>query len=118
MLLSSISNINVAIKKNQLVVFEKFSPQLLNVLKALWLKKLITGYTLLENKVKIVLKYSRGVPVVRLFKIISKPGNKIYKKLKEKNCLFVISNSSLGICITDTSIKGTLSGKILFKIII
>jgi len=108
----------VALKKNSLIVFEKYNPQLISLLDSLWKKKLIIGYSIVNKSIKIILKYIKGISLIKSFKIVSKPSNKIYKKSKEKNFLYVLSNSQLGICILDNMNKDTSYGKIIFKIII
>ena len=118
MLITSLSNINVAIKKNSLVVFEKYSLQLIKLLNLLWKKKLIIGYIIINDKIKILLKYNRSSPLIKEFKIVSKPSNKRFKKIKDKFSLYILSNSKLGLCITSTLSRHTLYGTILFKIII
>jgi len=117
MLINNIANINVALKKKSLIIFEKYNSQLIRLLNILWKKKLIIGYTLVNTGIKIVLKYNKSEPLIKSLQIVSKPGTKKYKKLKEKNHLYILSNSHQGICIVDTLNKDTLYGKMLFRII-
>jgi hypothetical protein len=118
MLFNSIANINVALKKNSLIVFEKHNIQLISLLDLLWKKKLIIGYSIFNKRIKIVLKYTKGVSLIKSLKIGSTPSNKLYKKAKEKNFLYVLTNSKLGICIVDNLNRDTSYGKIIFRIII
>jgi ribosomal protein S8 len=83
MLIKDFANINVALKKRCLISFERYSIQLIKILSMLWKKRLILGYTLEKNRVKIILKYTRGIPIIKSFKIMSKPSKKLYKKKKK-----------------------------------
>jgi small subunit ribosomal protein S8 len=55
-------------------------------LNILWDEGFISGYKILENdsnKLKIILKYNNGKPVINSLKFMSKPGRKIYYSLKQ-----------------------------------
>tara|TARA_Y100001960_G_C14563407_1_gene771987 strand:+ start:81 stop:479 length:399 start_codon:yes stop_codon:yes gene_type:complete len=56
------------------------------------------------NQIKIELKYHQGEPVIKKIKRISKPGIRVYSKIKELPKPY----GGLGICIISTS-KGVMS---------
>ena len=56
------------------------------------------------NNIKIDLKYYNGIPVIKKIKRISKPGIRVYSKIKELNKPY----GGLGISIISTS-KGVMS---------
>lgn len=73
----------------------------------------------------IFLKYLDGVPVLKEFKLISKPTKRIYINSKEfchkfsKEGLFLISTSQYGIILTNSTSKVfPVSGEVLAKLII
>jgi ribosomal protein S8 len=117
-IIKSISNINIALNKKALVVFEKYNPQLVILLDVLWKKRLIAGYSIHNTFIKIVLKYNKSLPLIKKLKLISKPSRKLYKKITHKNKFFLMSNSEKGFCILDEENTNSLSGKVLYEIII
>ena len=56
------------------------------------------------NNIKIDLKYYKGMPVIKKIRRISKPGIRVYSKIKELNKPY----GGLGISIISTS-KGVMS---------
>ena len=56
------------------------------------------------NNIKIDLKYYNGIPVIKKIRRISKPGIRVYSKIKELNKPY----GGLGISIMSTS-KGVMS---------
>lgn len=52
-------------------------------LKILWDEGYILGYTIQNDKLKIYLKYTNNVPAINSMSLISKPGRKIYLKIKQ-----------------------------------
>jgi small subunit ribosomal protein S8 len=58
------------------------------------------------NNIKIDLKYYNGIPVIKKIKRISKPGIRVYSKIKELNKPY----GGLGISIISTS-KGVMSDR-------
>ena len=111
LLIRSISNINDAITKKSLILFENYNSSLVKVLTVLWKNGLIVGYTLKNNLIKIVLKYNTsGNPVIRYLKVLSKSS--ILKTIKKKKTseIILISNSTVGYTL-DIS-----CGKLILKI--
>ncbi len=58
------------------------------------------------NNIKIDLKYYKGMPVIKKIRRISKPGIRVYSKIKELNKPY----GGLGISIISTS-KGVMSDR-------
>merc|ERR1739845_204284 len=71
------------------------------LLEILWDEGYILGYKVLpvENKLKIYLKYKKGVPVIRSIESISRPGLRVYCSLKdlEQFRSFTILTTNLGL---------------------
>ena len=81
----------------------------LNVLKVLKEEGYIRDFALENNengmnKIKIELKYNNGKPVIKKIKRVSKPGIRVYSKIRE----LPISYGGLGISILSTP-KGIMS---------
>jgi len=80
-----------------------------NVLKVLKDEGYIRSYNNVDikegiSKIKIELKYHEGLPVIKKIKRISKPGIRVYSKIKE----LPITYGGLGISIISTP-KGVMS---------
>ena len=80
-----------------------------NVLKVLKDEGYIRSYNNVDikegiSKIKIELKYHEGVPVIKRIKRISKPGIRVYSKIKELSKPY----GGLGISIISTP-KGVMS---------
>ena len=101
----------------------KFRAKILEVLKE---EGYISDYKISSNKnnksfLIVNLKYSNGVPVIKEIRRVSKPGRRVYSKIKDLERNF----DGLGISILSTS-KGVLSdneardekvgGEILWKV--
>ncbi|MBD42167.1 MAG: 30S ribosomal protein S8 [Alphaproteobacteria bacterium MarineAlpha5_Bin12] len=91
------------------VTYCLFSKLNLNVLKVLKEEGYIRDFISEEiegekSKIKIELKYSEGQPVIKKIKRISKPGIRVYSKIKE----MPRSYGGLGISIISTP-KGVMS---------
>ncbi|WP_343189271.1 30S ribosomal protein S8 [Buchnera aphidicola (Chaitoregma tattakana)] len=98
----SISDMFTKIRNGQfsrkVYVIVKFSNFKKSILKVLKKEGYISNY-IIENNIKIFLKYFNGKPVIENIKKISKPSLRIYKN--KKNIQKVISG--LGISIISTS---------------
>ena len=80
-----------------------------NVLKVLKNEGYIRDYKRIDirkgiNQIKIELKYNEGIPVIKRIKRISKPGIRVYSKIKELPKPY----GGLGISIISTP-KGVMS---------
>ena len=80
-----------------------------NVLKVLKNEGYIRDYKKIDiregiNQIKIELKYNEGIPVIKRIKRISKPGIRVYSKIKELPKPY----GGLGISIISTP-KGVMS---------
>ncbi len=97
-----------------------------NVLEALKREGFIRGYTAEELRpgvaqLRIELKYSEGEPVIKEITRVSKPGRRVYSKIKELPRVY----AGLGVSILSTP-RGVLSdgearaanvgGEILFRV--
>ena len=83
----------------------------INVLDALKREGFIRGYSVEElqgkrdqSRVRIELKYYEGEPVIREIHRVSKPGRRVYSKIRELSLVY----NGLGISILSTP-KGILS---------
>ena len=70
-------------------------------LKILWSEGYILGYSVENDKLKIYLKYVNNVPAIKSLNTISKPGRRIYLKVKQiwkidSNKNFIIFSTSKG----------------------
>jgi small subunit ribosomal protein S8 len=97
-----------------------------NVLEALKREGFIRGYTSEEQRpgvslLRIELKYSEGEPVIKEITRVSKPGRRVYSKIKELPRVY----AGLGVSILSTP-RGVLSdgearaanvgGEVLFRV--
>ena len=97
-----------------------------NVLEALKREGFIRGYTAEELRpgiaqLRIELKYSEGEPVIKEITRVSKPGRRVYSKIKELPRVY----AGLGVSILSTP-RGVLSdgearaanvgGEVLFRV--
>jgi small subunit ribosomal protein S8 len=81
----------------------------INVLQVLQSEGYIRGYTEAEiragiGELTIELKYDEGIPVIRSVKRVSKPGRRVYSKIKDLKP----SRGGLGISILSTP-RGVVS---------
>ena len=77
----------------------KISEAFLNLL---WDEGYISGYKNSQKNLKIFLKYKNGIPVIKSFKIISKPSKKKYYSTKQiwkmnSNKTFSVISTSKGL---------------------
>ena len=104
-----LTRIRNAHKANQNITYCLLSNLNNNVLKVLKDEGYIRDYSKVDiregiSKIKIELKYQEGVPVIKKIKRISKPGIRVYSKIKE----LPRSYAGLGISILSTP-KGVMS---------
>ena len=104
-----LTRIRNAHKANKNVTFCLSSNLNNNVLNVLKNEGYIRDYEKVEiregiNKIKIELKYHDGIPVIKRIKRISKPGIRVYSKIKELPKPY----GGLGISIISTP-KGVMS---------
>ena len=102
--------------RNGLVLSKKFvntpsSKLKLNILKILQEEGFITSFKENEIKkgikeIKIILSYVNGEPSIKLISRISKPGRRVYSKIKDLPSYF----KGYGVTIVSTS-KGIMSDK-------
>ena len=102
-LISTISNGQLSKKSFVIQRSKKSSKKILNIL---WDEGFILGYKESFNSLKIYLKYQKGLPVITLIKIISKPSLRVYYSV---NQLWKLSSEN-GLIILSTN-KGFISDK-------
>jgi small subunit ribosomal protein S8 len=76
-----------------------FSKMKEGVLGALMREGYIQGYEVKNETLEVTLKYYNGQPVIRSMKRISKPGCRVYSKIKD----LPRANNGLGIYVLSTS---------------
>lgn len=98
LLIRSLSNINSAIIKKSLILFEKYNSCLVKVLTVLWKKNLIVGYNVKNDLIKIILKYNTsGKSIIKYLHVLSKSSIlKTKKKKTTSSYILLISNSLFG----------------------
>lgn len=115
------------LKKKKLILLQKKTKIVLNVLNALWDEKVILGYRFLNNDfVKIYLKFDNlGKSLIKKIIIISKPGNKKYINIFDLKSnhntqinYFCFLSTSKGILSHSKALLKGIGGEILFKIYI
>ena len=117
-----VSNLNICLKKNKVVLLEKESKFVKKLLDAFWNAKIIVGYQILnQGFIKIFLKYKYwGKPLIKKISIISKPGKRVYKRIYElkkiqgNSLLFL--NTSKGILSHKVALYNKIGGEALVKI--
>ena len=105
-MLARIKNAHKANKSSTYCYMSKLNTNVLNVLKD---EGYIRDFKKIElregiSNIKIELKYFKGLPVIKKIKRISKPGIRVYSKIKELPKPY----GGLGITIISTS-KGIMS---------
>ena len=105
-MLARIKNAHKANKSFVSCYSSKLNANVLNVLKDEGYIRDFHNVEIREgiNNIKIDLKYHNGIPVIKKIKRISKPGIRVYSKIKE----LPKSYSGLGISIISTP-KGVMS---------
>ena len=117
--------------RNGLVLSKKFvntpsSKLKLNILKILQEEGFITSFKENEIKkgikeIKIILSYVNGEPSIKLISRISKPGRRVYSKIKDLPSYFkgygvTIVSTSKGIMTDKKARISNLSGEILCQV--
>lgn len=85
-------------------------------LNILWNEGYILGYKNSQKNLKIFLKYKSGVPVIKSFKVISKPSRKKYYSIKQiwkidSNKTFLVISTSKGLKSLFNCKKENLGGE-------
>jgi ribosomal protein S8 len=119
-----LSNLNICLKKKKVILLQKQSKIIIEVLDSLWDAKVIAGYQKLNNGfLKVYLKYTRvGKSFIRNFFLVSTPGRRISisansKMLfkSQKNNFFFLKTTS-GVLSHDKAILENVGGEILFRV--
>lgn len=80
-------NMLIAIKNGQIAqrefVFHKKKKLCEAFLKVLWSEGFILGYTVNNDRIKIILKYVNNQPVIRSLNFLSRPGRRVYYSHKQ-----------------------------------
>ncbi len=115
----SIKNAQMA-KKGIIFISEKKICE--SFLKILWDEGFISGYSVMNNKIKVFLKYTKtGKPTINSLKFISKPGQRIYYSIKQiwkldSSKLFIIFSTNKGLKSINQCKKHNLGGEPLLII--
>ena len=115
----SIKNAQMA-KKGIIFISEKKICE--SFLKILWDEGFISGYSVMNNKIKVFLKYTKtGQPTINSLKFISKPGQRIYYSIKQiwkldSSKLFIIFSTNKGLKSINQCKKHNLGGEPLLII--
>ena len=118
-MLISIKNAQMA-KKGIIFISEKKICE--SFLKILWDEGFISGYSVMNNKIKVFLKYTKtGKPTINSLKFISKPGQRIYYSIKQiwkldSSKLFIIFSTNKGLKSINQCKKHNLGGEPLLII--
>lgn len=119
----------IQLRRNFVIVIR--SKLCLEVLKLLYKEGYINGFAVFDNdhnKLIVFLKYYENNPIVKKFKIISKPSKRFFLSNRKiinflaNQGLFIISTSDYGLVTSDFLFKNKLflkkkpGGEILFKV--
>lgn len=90
-------------------------------LKILWSEGYILGYSVEDDKLKIYLKYTNNMPAINSMSLISKPGRKVYLKVKQiwkidPNKNFIIFSTNAGLKTIDECKKLRIGGEPILMI--
>ena len=105
-------------------VFQKRKKICEHVLELLWNEGYILGYQIIfmdYPKIKIFLKYSKGRPVIKTIKSLSKPGKRLYYSLSQlwkirSNSSFFVFSTNKGLKTLDECKRDKIGGELLFLI--
>jgi small subunit ribosomal protein S8 len=91
------------------------------VLEALKREGYIRGYTREETspgiaKLRIELKYHQGEPVIREIDRISRPGRKVYSRIKDGGLGIAILSTSKGVMSDTEARAANLGGEVLCQV--
>jgi ribosomal protein S8 len=119
-----LSNLKICLKKKKVVLLQKESKIIVEVLNSLWDEKIISGYQTLDNGfLKVYLKYTRvGKSFIRKIFLVSTSGRKVLVSNDNKilfksqnNFLFFIKTTE-GIFCHTKAILNKKGGEILFRV--
>jgi len=120
-----IINFNHSAERHKLVFEVPCTKKVIAILKCLLKVGYISGYSVVLNKVCVVLKYTEGTPLIKCVKQISKPSNRVYIKgkdlrnLNKVGCYYLYSTTQ-GIFISNfkqnLNNKNCIGGELLMKI--
>ena len=119
-----LSNIKNAQKVKRAFFFQKRKKLCEHVLNLLWNEGYILGYQISSknsSKMKIFLKYSKEKPAIKIIKVFSKPGKRIYYSLSQlwkinSNVSFIIFSTNKGVKTLDECKRFKVGGEPLFMI--
>lgn len=123
----AISRINVAQSKYLNNVKLNNTRTNLRILYLLHKNGLIRGFNIRQHKLIVLLKYKNRKPVIKNIKTISRPGKRVYWKIKFLNLhynpssfsgLYIISSPKGFITSSDSLLGLGLTGEIILKITI
>lgn len=115
----------ISLKKKYLIVLQKKTKIVIDILNALWDEKIIYGYFFYKKDfIKIYLKFNKfGKSMIQAINLISTSGRRLFmsvyniKKLtKLKKSTFFFFSTSKGILSHKKAIEQNVGGEILFSI--
>ena len=129
-LTDTIADMLTTIRNGLLVQKEKvqtpFSKVKSNVLKVLTVEGYIKGYKIINEtkaikKIEIILSYINGHPSIKKISKVSKPGRKVYTKIKKLPSYYngygvTIVSTSKGIMTDKKARRSNLGGEILCQV--
>lgn len=102
-LLARIRNAHMALHAETTIPWSKVKESLAGILKS---EGFINDFSVADQALTITLKYSKGQPIIRGLKRISKPGRRVYVGAEDIPRVL----NGLGICIVSTS-QGVMAGE-------
>jgi len=116
-----VSTIKTSIIRKKTTITIKKTKLILNILKTLYKKGFIRNYYTQNNKIIILLKYKKNLPVIQDIKQISNVNQIKYIKQKNINTLFkntaeFLISTTEGILTKNECLEKKIGGKILIKI--
>jgi small subunit ribosomal protein S8 len=106
-------------KENVILVYSKIAEQIVKILKE---TKYIKDYKIINKRsIDVSLLYEEGKPAIIEVEVISKPGRRIYSRIKDlKPTLgglgIIILSTPKGVMTDKEAKKNKVGGEVLFKV--
>ncbi|QSW37964.1 30S ribosomal protein S8 [Candidatus Vidania fulgoroideae] len=114
-----ISRFNNCIFSSKKILYLRNSIFILSIIKFFKIKGYISKFTCLGKNILVIISYKGNLPVVRKIKIVSKPGRRVYSKVKDLSISSFyneVFSTDIGIVDTKYAISINKCGEFLFKI--
>jgi len=102
-LLARIRNAHMALHAETTMPWSRVKESLVDILRS---EGFVGDYNVADKQMTVSLKYTKGQPIIRGLKRVSKPGRRVYVGAGEIPRVL----NGLGICILSTS-KGVMAGE-------